>query len=411
MASPSEPTQPEHSERVHHPYSPSSLQSREACPCYDGEDSGDENRIRAAIRGTLQHEAMETGADNHQLTDVEWAAVRDCSSYVAVLKNELGEGFHEIVEPYVPIDDQTIQGRGSDGQVRAFKGTTAGYLDLALLNKDKTFAHIVDWKFGRWEVEDAETNRQGHAYLLGLYKMFPTLRKVKVHFVMPARDEVTVAVFEESSFKRLHVEISAVVARAVKAHGDLKGEPDFAQATPTVSGCLFCRHKGSCSALHAMAIKVGHKYDPVRVPEEIQPSLISDPKFAGEGIKVAALMEAWAKAYRKQATDRAVNDEDFIPEGYDLVKMERREIINKEAFKQTAQEFIPESSFEQVWESATKISFGPVEDAINDLAPRGHKKEAVEAFSEKLENNEATKLGDPYFVLKLKTKKKPPESK
>jgi hypothetical protein len=228
---------------------------------------------------------------------------------------------------------------------------------------------------------------------------------------MPARDEVTTAVFEESVFKRLHVEISAVVARAVKAHGDLSGEPDWELATPTVSGCLFCRHKGSCAALLGMAVKVGHKYDPVNVPAEIHPTLIKDPKFAGEGIKVASLMEAWAKAYRKQATERAVNDEDFIPEGYDLVKMQRREITDKQAFKVTVQEFVPEASFEQVWESATSISFGPVEDAINDLAPRGHKKEAVEAFSEKLENNEATKLGDPYFVLKLKTKKKPTESK
>jgi hypothetical protein len=440
--------EPNHGERIHHPYSPSSLQSREACPCYDGEQSDDEGRMRAAVRGTLQHEAMETGVDNLQLTDVEAAAVRDCASYVENVRRELGANVLELVEPYVPIDDCLIEGKGSDGKLREFEGTTAGYLDVALINKDRTVAQVLDWKFGRWDVEPADTNRQGHAYLLGLWKMFPTLEVIKVHFVMPHRDEIDAYTFTRADFERLYLEVCTIVARAIKAHGDNSGPPDFSMANPTVSGCLFCRHKGDCRALAEMALKVGHKYDPILVPEEVTPSLIKEPKGAGQAVKVAALMESWAKAVRKQITERACNDEDFMPEGYQLVRMQRREIVNAEKFKEVtlkflapdeavlldnfkgsledAMEFLREIYKREVtdkgvdpkkvvarlvspstWEEAQSITLGTLEDAINDLAPRGHKKEAVEAFSESLENEEATKKGDPYFVLKMKTNKKP----
>jgi hypothetical protein len=62
-------------ERKHHPFSPSSLQNREACPCYAGRDS---QHVRS-IAGTMAHSVVETRRDNNELSDEDAISAAECS--------------------------------------------------------------------------------------------------------------------------------------------------------------------------------------------------------------------------------------------------------------------------------------------------------------------------------------------
>jgi hypothetical protein len=398
----------EHGARVHHPYSPSSLQAREACPCFDPEQSDDANRLRAAVRGTLQHEGVELwvgeGKDDLRLNDIEAAAVKDCVSYARMVLDKAGKGARLVTEIYVPIDSLKVLGRGSDNRVRHFVGTTAGYLDLAILNADCTEADLLDWKFGAWDVEPAETNRQFHAYLLGLLKLYPTLRKVRVHIVMPHRDELDKHEFNRSEFPGLLLEIKTIVSRAVNVRtfaGDT-AKIDWAKANPTVSGCLFCAHKGHCDKLAEVALSLGKKFAPLQVPADITPSTIRDPKNAGLGVQVASVVKAWAEAYRAQATLKTVETKDFVPEGYTLVKSVKRQIVDKSKLLEVARQFLSPQEIE----AALEVTLGPLDDAVSTKAPRGSKQDAVDTFSELLKQAEAIKDGDPIYSLRLAKKPK-----
>lgn len=386
-------TQDSPQERGHHPFSPSSLQYREACPYFDPAD-GDNEASRA---GTLQHDAVEAGQDNPLLTDKQAAAVADCIRYAEQVASKYPGGTI-LTEQYLPIDDERISYLDWDGNRHVMGGTTAGYADRIIISADGRTAEIIDWKFGQWDVEPTENNLQGMAYLLGVLKQFPNLQTVTVHFVLPHRDEVDVHTFTRSEFEGMYVRIRCVVLRAVEA----RKIKDFTKATPNMGACRFCANAGRCDALSSIALRIGHKFNPVKVPENINPSLLRDPKEVGLGLRVAGVIEAWAKAYKAQAGAKAIADEDFIPDGFVLVSSEKREIVDNKKFREIARQFLTDEELE----SATKFFITPIEDMISAKAPRGEKKATCDEFSQALIDVGAVELGLPNAFLRMDRKKK-----
>src|SRR6266581_7853883 len=191
-------------ERPHHPYSPSSLQSLEACPHYKSRDS---KHIRT-IAGTLAHKATETREDNDELSDDDALHVAACLDFYdkrkAILEDEANEAFSaehldcfnndvpapnehdfkisEGTETYLKVDDLIFPDCVS---------TTAGYVDRWLVSWDGKYAELIDWKFGQWPVEEASNNLQGMAYAMGLFRKFPSLEVVHVFFKQPLIDFLT----------------------------------------------------------------------------------------------------------------------------------------------------------------------------------------------------------------------------
>src|SRR5262245_42770767 len=64
-------------ERSHHPYSPSTLANREACPYFA---SRSEQHARSII-GTIAHRATETRSDENELADDDAGFVADCLDF------------------------------------------------------------------------------------------------------------------------------------------------------------------------------------------------------------------------------------------------------------------------------------------------------------------------------------------
>jgi len=369
-------------ERKHHPYGPSKLQSLEACPGYRSGTSETE----AALAGTRQHDATEgpIDLDDPKLTDAQAGAVAMCKAYRDRIIAKYPSGT-VLVEEYLPIDNNVVDG---------FQGTTGGYLDVGVVSADETQAEICDWKFGFWSVEGTSNNLQGMAYLLGLVHRFPKLKQVTVHFCLPHRDEIDFHTFTQDQFDALRLRIATVVARAQK--------DDPQTYNPTVSGCLFCARKGTCPKLAEFALKVGNKYNPVKVPSNLTPSLFTDPKSSTISMEVAQLMEGWAKAVRTQITHKVIEDETaWMPEGYKLRSRTDNKIVDwRKVIKTASQMGVTTKAIQE----ALTVKMTPLYAGVRAPAPRGQKEAREQELRDALLESGALEPESPViFLERVKT--------
>ena len=385
--------------RVHHPYSPSKLQALEACPKYESR-SGDSAASRA---GTIQHDAVDGESDNARMTDNQALAVAECLAYADSIAAKY-RGGTILKENYLPIDDEVIEAREGEAS-RTFRGTTAGYLDFAVVSADETESEIVDWKFGAWAVTETSNNLQGIAYLLGLKKRFPKLRRCTVHFVLPHRDELDVHAFEltDENLMLFHTRIRRVVRAAEQAR---KSPNDFSAARPNTGACLFCTLIGRCPKVTDMVARVSEKFAPLRVPQNVNPTLILDPEDTAIGIQFAAIAKTWAESFRARATEKSITDPNFIPAGYTLETRTKRKVLNARLMADIAKKFVPVNMDAEI-EKLFDLPIGGVEEVIELATARGQKSKAVEAFGKALLEAGAVEMGQPFAFLKMSTSKKP----
>lgn len=364
-------------ERKHHPYSPSKLQCLEACPVYESRQSINE----ASLMGTAQHNLADTGVDDPTIPDFRAEAAAECVLYTEEIIKKYPGGT-VLKEVYLPVDDED---------------TTAGYLDFGIVSEDGTMAEIVDYKFGQNAVEDADNNLQGIAYMLGLYKKFPTLKTCKISFILPHRDEINTHTFTSDQFSGLYLRVVNTVRRAIASRND------FSKATPTTGTCLFCANVGKCSSVTELVVKLGKKFAPLQIPESVTPSLLLDPAQVSQGLKLAQVVSAWADAYRSQATAKTIEDPTFIPEGYTLVTTQKRKVVNARSLGELAKSLLPEGDREKI-DDLYEIPISKVEKLISTAAPRGLKDATVKEFSEKAVESGAVELGAPFSFLRVERK-------
>lgn len=378
-------------ERSHHPFSPSKLQYLEANPNYVGEER--DTPLDASLRGTAQHNAAEgdVDLDDPTLEDHEAEAVADCKNYREQIIAKYPGGT-VLKEVYLPIDNKQFTFNGV-----IWLGTTAGYIDLAVVSATQTEAEIADWKFGLWSVEKAENNLQGIAYLLGLFKLYPKLEKVTVHFVMPHREEVEVHTFTRDEFEGLYLRVCTVVARALAA----QTSGNFDACKPMAPSCLFCGNKATCTSLAGFVLKVGKKFAPLQIPTDINPTTFNKVEEASMTMTVAQLMESWGKAMRRQITERTIEDEKWNPENYVLRQRANREIVNSDRVVEMAK---ARGVSDKVLEGCWDITLTPVFKAIRDTKGRGEKEAAESDFREALISDGClTEKPPTIFLERLKS--------
>lgn len=368
-------------ERPHHPYSPSSLQAREACPQYVPRSEATE----ASLAGTKQHEAFES-RDLSQLTDEQADAVERCLAIFDALVANYAAGFGQspiiVQEEYLPVDlDEDV---------------SSGYLDVAVVAPDHSCADLIDLKFGRWPVEPAKNNVQGICYALGLFWKFPKLQTIRVTFLMPYLDDFSKLGEEGNPFQcewsrsdmpAMLLRVRTIVARA---------KSPTSKPCATTGTCVFCARVGECPVVGDIALKVAHKYDPLSVPEEINSAFLSDPNQNGVIMKITDLVKTWAEATRRRLTDKALAA-DAPPVGYHFKESSRRKIKDKKKLRDIAQRVLTPEQFLECCD----ILFGPLEDFISAQAPRGSKKASVQAFGDTLLLEGAVEKGDKFVYLEM----------
>jgi hypothetical protein len=140
-------------------------------------------------------------------------------------------------------------------------------------------------------------------------------------------------------------------------------------------------------------------------------------------MKLAQLVNVWAEAYRRQATQKTIAS-DFVPEGYTLVTSQKEKIKNARLVgslaksklqelltphltlalgrEPTTEEYAKASiDLAEKVEKVYSIAFGPLEKLVEGLAPRGQKGAASDAFRESLVAAGAVEKGTPFAFLRL----------
>lgn len=391
-------------QRVHHPYSPSTLQNREACPCFAPRNSSHHR----AIAGTLAHRVVESGVDESELSDDDAINAAECADFVSqraqllhearnrvlqdptwdIIDRGLPPEILELRECYLAVDDCVFED---------CKATTAGYVDHVLIDHTRTYAEIFDYKFGVWEVERAENNLQGIAYSLGLFREYPSIQKIRFWFKQPALDLTTYADFGRARVGELYLRVQTVVARARAARLDTS----FSSARPFVPVCNFCDNLGRCPKVAEFACRVGSKFSPLQIPADITPSVAQDPRNTLLGLQLAQVLKVWSEAFRRQVTDRVLRRDAELPDGYVISgRSGNRSITDLGKFREIALRYITQSEYESTLES----SFTTLEKIISDKAPRGSKKSAVAEFQKSLEDAGCVSRADGYSFLKAVNK-------
>lgn len=417
-------------ERVHHPYSPSTLQSTEACPCYKSRPS---THIRTII-GTISHKVTETREDDNRLDDEDALAAAECLDFYdkrvqlaqairlkAVQDTALAEYTQmghevfastaeqecrnlaerkvpqiiELTETYLAVDKIKFP----DG----VESTTAGYVDRVIIAHSRTYAELFDWKFGMWSVEKADNNLQGFSYAIGLMREYPTLQSVRFWFKQPNTGEITHVLITRESIMEKYFRIQVVVARAREARS-LIAKGDWSMANPMVPVCNFCDHIGRCDKVLAIALRVGKKFFPLDLPENVTPNMVQDPHNTSLAMRLSAVMAVWAKAFRGVTTDRVVRRDADTPEGFVLTSRADRVVKDVDALRKIALKYISKKEYEALL--SKEPPFGTLEDAIKDTAPRGQKTAILEKFQAEIMECGAVTKGDPYVFLRAVADKK-----
>lgn len=416
-------------ERAHHDYSPSTLQSLEACPNYQSRQSATPHP--RTVIGTISHDVAETGEDDNRLTDEDAEKIAECIDFYErrkqlmqearareVQQRSVGhwgtrvapgeEGDAEKIaeaevppviklkETYLPIDDELFSDfvqspYGDPKEPRIVYATTAGYIDSALISHDLEYAEIFDWKFGMWPVEKAENNLQGIAYALGIFRKFPSLKRVKYFFKQPNLDYITDATIAREDIAKAYLRIQVVVAKARAAR--IAG--DFKTARAYVPACNFCAHIAVCPVVTQFACSVGSKFSPLEIPADITPTKVHNPEDTKLGLQLAAVLEVWTGAFKRTVTNRVITRQQEPPEGYKLQSRTPREIKDPEKYRLVALRYLTEAEYA----TTLKASFGKVEELISEKAPRGQKKSQVEQFGKEIEECGAVERGEGYTFL------------
>ena len=190
--------------------------------------------------------------------------------------------------------------------------TIFGTVDRVIIKG--THVDLVDFKFGRGEIDDSDINIQGQAYLLGVMDKFPKLKTATVHFIIPRRDEILTHDYKREDMEDIRLRINIIIEKA---------ELEKREAIPNSEGCRYCKHKLSCPALSDKLLPLAKKYSESVTDFEMtlwgnySPEKVEDPMVLSRMLNVAQVVDKWQAAAKKQALKLAVEKGEEIP-GYNL---------------------------------------------------------------------------------------------
>lgn len=273
-----ETTQQSEPVRQHHDLSPSKLGYLAMCPSWINDPNRDSS---AADEGTLLHKVCELKDLSLCQTEEQRLLTSMCIDYVETL---VRPGDTVLPEEKIAVLD-------------VLYGTS----DLILIHTDDS-ADVVDYKFGRKEVEDSSTNIQGHAYTLGVFLKYPKVKVIRTHFLQPRLGEVSYHQFtRELDMDRLMMGVMRIASRY-----NLKETKEF---VVDANVCLYCGRKTFCPELDRLAGVIARD-NAITVKSRIftPEALAADPKAMVEVLAVIPLIEKWCAHVKATANRMAKED-------------------------------------------------------------------------------------------------------
>ena len=403
--------------RGHHPHSPSSLQSSEACAHFKNRQTDSE----AARAGTLQHKAAETG-DLSILDDPAQIAAVNRALHVekkwidaltVTLEQEengvtVANSFAPDVvrEKYLPVDATHIEldEIGFCGPTK-WKGITGGYPDTVLVQERTRQAVVLDWKFGRQFVTPTIDNMQGRAYAAGVFEAYPKVDTVVVVFYHPHLEvdddgEVLAKPEYTHEFTRAERDFIELQCRTFVARKKLAKKEGLNRSTvpqiPKTELCLWCDNVAECKPLGALMVLGASKHKEISVPDVFNPTELTKPEDYAEAYRFANQFEAVAKAIKRRVTDAAVKDGVEIP-NFEIKRRRDPEIRDPSGLKRLAIEKFGVT--EEEFEACINVPITKIDAAIKAKAPKGKGAPTVREFREQAQEAGALVMGDGYLYL------------
>lgn len=366
-------------ERPHAEHSPSSLLYKSKCPGFRNDNTGGPSE--AADLGTLGHLAFERESTDcippHEEYDRLREAAQMCIDYKRAIKAR-------FAKPTV-LEEEKI-----DIFTDVF-----GYIDSFIYEGTKGV--LLDPKFTYAVGAYSADSPQFHAYVAGLFKLFPQVLEIEVGVLMPYLGEIDTETFKREQLDELLASTVAVVESAKKADPAMFRTGEF---------CSYCGRKSLCPKLHDMAITLSKHYHPedmeIDLPAEYDPRNITDPEIMSRALLVAPLFEKFASHAKARGLAMRLEEGVEIP-GFELKERAAAFAITN---AQMAWDVVKEKLTPDEFASAAKVAIGALETAWKEKAPRGQKAKAAEELREKLvENDAARSEGTVFFLKRVKTAK------
>ena len=410
-----------------HLFGPSGAKNKDICPNFI--QKNDERPHPVTEEGTRLHEVLESGVFSPELSEYQINLVELCTRYV----NSLPQPNVIVIEKRFP----TVQGirPGAIDRVHLKvpsartdlvsviapkkdspeKGHTNFYIDstvvtenpIGLLERVKpvaapitniidaleaTEADLIDWKFGWNAVDDAENNHQGFLYTLGLFKKFPKLEKVTVHFLQPRINYITTHTFTKQDESWLADFANKLVMR-VKAGNEFN---------VNLSNCIYCDNV-TCPAIAEWAQDIAVDYGGLTLPSDLHSSQIDDPEEMDKAYQIAQVVEKWASSVKKHAIMKYHEEGMELPNYEIKFRKGTRKIISAQAAASIMEEYgVPQDDILKV----VNLPVTGAEDLVKKHVSKGQKqKKVAELFSRLDDMGALEENGETaYFAKKKATK-------
>lgn len=352
---------------AHHTYGPSTLKSRAICPGWQNDNSSDKEH---ADEGTLLHEVSEKKKASEvpaikELTDEQKDCVITCLRYV----ERLEEGALEVKK---------------EVRLSILDGLTFGTSDRVIVRKATKGRRIdvVDFKFGRRSVDDAATNLQGFAYVLGAFDLYQDAETATVHFILPRRDEVDTHTFTRADYAKLALAVKTVIERAAT----YQQTKDASMLNMTPSNCLYCGNKIHCPKATDFSLAVVRKYAPLEVVDDVHSSTITDPAKMAKLYDAAKVMEKFVDSVKKHALDMALANGGTLWDetGKAVYQITERDGSRKIKDLGLAIPVLSKHLDDREILSVADVSLTGVLKLISAKAPRGKKSEVIGSVEKEL---------------------------
>tara|TARA_R100000995_G_scaffold84723_1_gene64482 strand:- start:1909 stop:3024 length:1116 start_codon:yes stop_codon:yes gene_type:complete len=351
---------PDHADRGHAEFSPSSLKYCAGCAGYKGR----EGTNAAAEMGTRIHEAIEildpSNLQSEEEVSIYEEIIADQTEYLKNYEDrKLSETHSEIVL------DIELKGTSTFG--------TCDHLSIY----GETEGVLIDYKTGISKIDTPKNNYQARAYTIGCFQKFPKLEKIEFVFFIPQRNEILSDTFKRDELEDLIDDLSSVILEAERVRPKWEeGTPDLGELTPTVN-CRFCAFEDVCPALGGLVVEVAKKINP-QLPD-VDLDSTEDPEVIEQLWAIQKIVTNWADGFKKRAIKLAQEGLEFP--NLRLKKMSgRRNITDRKKFIELANDFGMDSS--QVLEQVS-IPLSKIAKSIGDKAERGQKQKRSDEFMQR----------------------------
>jgi len=370
---------PDHTNRDHAEFSPSSLKYVAGCAGYDGRSGTN----AAAEKGTRIHEALEV-RDPSALHDEE-----ELEIYEQIVQEE--DSFNKSF--FGDLEYEEL----NEIQVHVDLGDTStwGTCDRFLVAGDK--AVMADYKTGISLIDSPRDNWQAKAYTLGAFQAYPDVQEITFVFYIPVRNEVLHDTFTRDDIAGLTKQLTEVIKRGEKIRPKWDGgSPDLEELAPSVN-CRFCKHEDHCPACGAIAVEVASRLS-MLPSKDIDIENTEDPVVLEQLWVVAKVVTNWATRIKQKAVDLAKEGLEFPSLRLKSMGSPRKCVNNKKLMEIAEQYDLPQK---EVLELA-RLPISAIATEVGRRAPKGEKGQASKDFLAALDDEDILVSSEKRYTLSEK---------